>query len=182
MGWFFDGGCVLRLFRILGCGLRPKVIAIAMSLHMALHCNGRSSTPNLVFSLCWFNKFFADSYHLVLPYGNKACPGISTFTWPSDFVSLIDIYYKKKCILSKVVDGIPEAMDVYNGKAYNCDETSNDHQVWFSNCPFKLDALIFDESKTHIFLSMFFKYISSLKVQFNVRLWNFHPALCFAEI
>ena len=94
-----------------------------------------------------FNKFYADSYPLVLPYGNQACPGISTSTLPSDFVSLIDIYYKKKCILSKVVDGIPEASDVYNDKAYNCDETSNDYQMWFSNCPFKLDALIF-ESRT----------------------------------
>ena len=39
-----------------------------------------------------------------------------------------------------------------------------------------------DEFKTHIFLSPFFKYISGLKVQFNERLWNFHPDLCFAEI
>ena len=182
MGWFVDGGCVLRLFRFSGYGLRPKVMTIAMSLHMDLHYNGRSSAPNLVFSLCGFNKLYADSYHLVLPHGNKACLGISTSTRPFDFVSLIDIYYKMKCILSKVVDGILEAMDVYNGKEYNCDETSNDHQLWFSNCPFKLDALIFNESKTHLFLSLFFKYISGLKVKFNVRLWNFLLDLCFAEI
>ena len=37
-----------------------------------------------------------------------------------------------------------------------------------------------DESKTHIFLSQIFKYISSLKVQFNVNLWSFHLDLCFA--
>ena len=43
-------------------------------------------------------------------------------------------------------------------------------------------TLVLDESKTHIFLSPFFKYISSLKVQFNVKLWSFYPDLCFAEI
>ena len=31
-------------------------------------------------------------------------------------------------------------------------------------------AFMDDESKTHLMLSQFFKYISSLKVQFNVRL------------
>ena len=36
-----------------------------------------------------------------------------------------------------------------------------------------------DESKTHIFLSPFFKYISGLKVQFNVKPWSFHLDLCF---
>ena len=36
-----------------------------------------------------------------------------------------------------------------------------------------------DESKTHLFLSPFLKYISSLKVQFNVKLWSFHLDLCF---
>ena len=39
-----------------------------------------------------------------------------------------------------------------------------------------------DESKTHIFLSPFFKYILGLEVLFNVKLWNFHPDLCFVEI
>ena len=39
-----------------------------------------------------------------------------------------------------------------------------------------------DESKTHIFVSSFFKYISGLEVLFNVKLWDFHPDLCFVEI
>ena len=34
---------------------------------------------------------------------------------------------------------------------------------------FTLGPMTLDESKTHIFLSPFFKYISSLKVQFNVK-------------
>lgn len=100
-------------------------------------------------SIGGFNKFYADSYPLVLydditrdTTGNQVCPGLRTCAWPSDFVSLIDIYYKKKCILSRVVDGIPEAVDVYNDPECNWDETSNDHQMWFSNCPFKLDVLI----------------------------------------
>ena len=37
----------------------------------------------------------------------------------------------------------------------------------------------FDESKTHIFLSPFFKNIFGLKVQFNGELWSFHPNLLF---
>ena len=43
-----------------------------------------------------------------------------------------------------------------------------------------LETGVIDESKTHLFLSLFFKYISSLKVQLNVKLWSFHPNLCFA--
>ena len=37
----------------------------------------------------------------------------------------------------------------------------------------------FDEFKTHLFLSPFFKSILGLKVQFIVKLWSFHPNLCF---
>ena len=37
----------------------------------------------------------------------------------------------------------------------------------------------FDESKTHQFLTPFFKNISSLKVQFNVELRSFHQNLLF---
>ena len=39
----------------------------------------------------------------------------------------------------------------------------------------------FDESKTHLFLSPFFKNIDGLKVQFNVELWSFHPNLLFCR-
>ena len=39
----------------------------------------------------------------------------------------------------------------------------------------------FDESKTHIFLSPFFKNIYGLKVQFNIELWSFHPNLLFCR-
>ena len=40
----------------------------------------------------------------------------------------------------------------------------------------------FDKSKTHILVSPFFKYISSLKILFNVKLLNFHQDLCFVEL
>ena len=36
-----------------------------------------------------------------------------------------------------------------------------------------------NEFKTHLFLSPFFKYISGLKVQFNIKSWSFHSDLCF---
>ena len=39
----------------------------------------------------------------------------------------------------------------------------------------------FDESKTHIFLSQFFEYISGFKVKFNAKLWSFYPDFCFVE-
>ena len=38
---------------------------------------------------------------------------------------------------------------------------------------------IIDESKTHIFLSPFFKNIFGLKVQFNTELWRFHLNFLF---
>lgn len=88
-----------------------------------------------------FNKFYADAFPLVLSQGKQVSPGLNACAWPSDFLSLIDIYYKKKCVLSRVVDGIPEAVDVYKDKECSWDESSNDYQRWFSDCPFKLDAL-----------------------------------------
>ena len=36
-----------------------------------------------------------------------------------------------------------------------------------------------DESKNNLFLSPFFKNISSLKVQCDAELWSFHPNLLF---
>ena len=40
---------------------------------------------------------------------------------------------------------------------------------------------VVDESKTHLFLSPFFKNISGLKVQFNEELWSFHPNFLFCR-
>ena len=37
----------------------------------------------------------------------------------------------------------------------------------------------FDESKTRLFLSPFFKNISGLKVQFSAELWSFHTKFLF---
>ena len=34
-----------------------------------------------------------------------------------------------------------------------------------------------DESKTHLFLSLFFLHFCEFKVQFNAELWNLHPVL-----
>ena len=39
--------------------------------------------------------------------------------------------------------------------------------------------LVPDESKTHLFLSPFFEYISGLKIKFNAKLWSFHPNFLF---
>ena len=39
--------------------------------------------------------------------------------------------------------------------------------------------MLVDESKTHLFLSPFFKNIFGLKVQFDAKLWSFYPNLLF---
>ena len=39
--------------------------------------------------------------------------------------------------------------------------------------------MLIDESKTHLILSPFFKYIFGLKVLFNAELWSFHQNLLF---
>ena len=40
--------------------------------------------------------------------------------------------------------------------------------------------LVMDEYETHLFLSSVLMNIRDLKVQFNAKLWNLHPDLCFA--
>ncbi|KAK9274554.1 hypothetical protein L1049_021803 [Liquidambar formosana] len=102
-----------------------------------------------------FDKFYADSYPLILCDQSASqstqppiCPELKTHVSPSDFVSLVDVYYQKKCILSRVLDGIPEAvdMDVDDADDIGCnwDVTATDHQRWFADCPFKLDLLSFN--------------------------------------
>ena len=54
--------------------------------------------------------------------------------------------------------------------------------MWLFELPCFYSIVVCDESKTHLFLSPFFKNISGLKVQFNVRLCNSYPELYFAEI
>lgn len=93
-----------------------------------------------------YAKFYADSFPLVL-YDNKKPmqhEAVTTHVYPSDFVSLVDVYYKEKCILSKVLDGIPGAADVSGSS----DSNVTDCQRWFSTCPFRLDLLDIEEDKS----------------------------------
>ncbi|KAG2538948.1 hypothetical protein PVAP13_9NG577600 [Panicum virgatum] len=74
---------------------------------------------SLIVSVGGFRKFYADCFTLIL---NKDVPLENS--QPSDFVSLIDIWYKDRVLYSKVIWGIPNS-DGANG--------------WFYNCPFRID-------------------------------------------
>ena len=55
-----------------------------------------------------------------------------------------------------------------NNEPFLCLRTSN-----------TLSLREFDKYETHIFLSPFLMNIQDLKVQFNEKLYNLHPDLCF---
>ncbi|KAF3965364.1 hypothetical protein CMV_010438 [Castanea mollissima] len=76
-----------------------------------------------------FDKFYANSYPLIL--------------------HAKDVYYRKECVLSRILDGIPEAMNFSHAKdsEYNWNMNSNDSWRWYSNCPFKLELLSLDYDK-----------------------------------
>ncbi|GLJ55206.1 hypothetical protein SUGI_1184610 [Cryptomeria japonica] len=91
-------------------------------------------------SLGGFRKFYASCFPFVayetIPTESKCndlknpCDGTAV---PSDFISVVDVQYKDKVIVSKVVWGIPSA---------------GDFEGWFCNCPFRIDILNFDEHHT----------------------------------
>lgn len=99
-------------------------------------------SPSLI---CHFDKFFADSYPLIFydEASNHSSNEPETSTSPSDFVSLVDIYYRNQCVLSRVLHGIPDAVDVFNSKIMddNCYIISSEREKWFLNCPFNLQLL-----------------------------------------
>uniref|UniRef100_A0A7N0TR23 F-box protein n=1 Tax=Kalanchoe fedtschenkoi TaxID=63787 RepID=A0A7N0TR23_KALFE len=88
-----------------------------------------------------FPKFYADSHPLILYDGDSVSKRgrskLQSESLPEDLVSLVDVYYKGECVLSKVIDGIPEA---WNGGG-------GEHQKWFADCPFELDVVKFDYSQ-----------------------------------
>ena len=48
-------------------------------------------------------------------------------------------------------------------------------------CENKSNQKASDKYETHLFLNSFLMNIQDLKVQFNAKLWNPHPNLCFEE-
>ncbi|KAK3147205.1 hypothetical protein QOZ80_3BG0279440 [Eleusine coracana subsp. coracana] len=120
---------------------------------------------SLIISIGGFRKFYADCFTLIL---NKDVPVIQTNetnpfaeewtesdyyydddldelenTFPSDFVSLIDIWYKDCVLYSKVIRGVPN---------------SDGSNAWFYNCPFRIDlfhqvAEINENNNGEVFLS-----------------------------
>ncbi|KAF9667078.1 hypothetical protein SADUNF_Sadunf16G0295600 [Salix dunnii] len=68
-----------------------------------------------------FDKFYSDACPRVL-YEEDAsanslklpeCAELNPPTSPSDLLSLIDVYYMNRCVLSRILDGIPEALDIF---------------------------------------------------------------------
>ncbi|EEF43479.1 hypothetical protein RCOM_1314600 [Ricinus communis] len=92
-----------------------------------------------------FDNLFADAYPLILydDMANDNSCELETTTSSCDFVSLVDVYYKNQCVLSKSLEGIPETVDAFQTKFTdaNWDTISGERQQWFLNCPFKLQIL-----------------------------------------
>ncbi|KAM7525973.1 hypothetical protein LguiA_015875 [Lonicera macranthoides] len=89
-----------------------------------------------------FARFYADSTPMVL-YDDASLTSLINHSpariSSSDITSFVDVYYKGKCVLSRVLYGIPNAIDVF--------ENDDNRHRWFSNCPFKLDLLGFNPCK-----------------------------------
>ncbi|CAK7357501.1 unnamed protein product [Dovyalis caffra] len=98
-----------------------------------------------------FDKFYSDACPLLLydevanadscklPEGQK----ITSYTSPSDLLSLVDVCYKKKCVLSRILDGIPEAVDIFELGLVDSswEMIADEQQKWFLNYPFKLELM-----------------------------------------
>ncbi|XP_058086276.1 probable F-box protein At2g36090 [Magnolia sinica] len=94
-----------------------------------------------------FSKFYADSYPLIVyKKGPQVLRGPiqETHVAPSHLVSLVDFYYKKKCIFSKVLYGVDGHDDDGDGGHHH------HHDGWFMDCPFRLDVLNYENvRRTH---------------------------------
>ncbi|KAL9671967.1 hypothetical protein QQ045_009541 [Rhodiola kirilowii] len=86
-----------------------------------------------------FDKFYGQSRPLILYDDSAGVSGMKTEeSFAEDLVSLVDVFYKGVCVLSKVIiDGIPEAGS----------NRGEHHQKWFEDCPFELDVIKFDYSQ-----------------------------------
>lgn len=89
-----------------------------------------------------FDKFYANAFPLILCQAQESAPNPTVaHASSSDLASLIDIYYKGKCILSRVLDAIPEPADVHDDKNHGSDELLQ----WLKDCPFRLDLLPYSD-------------------------------------
>ncbi|XP_039025405.1 F-box protein At3g44326-like [Hibiscus syriacus] len=84
-----------------------------------------------------FSRFYADSYPLIFHGDHKDADYFPTqhpHISPSDFASFIDVYYREKCVVSSVLDGIPRTVD--------SDHVDNETEIGLMSCllnrPFKM--------------------------------------------
>ncbi|KAM7277594.1 hypothetical protein ACFE04_004728 [Oxalis oulophora] len=88
-----------------------------------------------------FRKLYADSFPLLLhqtPTNENKNIKPDSKLYPSDYASLVDVYYKNLCVFSKVLDGITTYVDVFQE---NHSESRSANWTWFLNSPFKLYLL-----------------------------------------
>ncbi|KAK8694895.1 hypothetical protein V6N13_072439 [Hibiscus sabdariffa] len=82
-----------------------------------------------------FRGFYADSYPLILHGAHEDADNFPTqlpHISPLNFASFIDVYYREKCVISCVLDGIPRTSNF--DQDY---ETTTGLMSWLLNCPFK---------------------------------------------
>ncbi|KAK8686086.1 hypothetical protein V6N13_125113 [Hibiscus sabdariffa] len=82
-----------------------------------------------------FRRFYADSYPLILHGAHEDAYNFPThhpYMSPFNFASFIDVYYREKCVISGVLDGIPRTTNF--SQDY---ETATGLMSWLMNCPFK---------------------------------------------
>ncbi|KAJ6423099.1 hypothetical protein OIU84_024100 [Salix udensis] len=98
-----------------------------------------------------FDKFYSDACQLVL-YDEVAsanslnlpeCAELNPGTSPSDLLSLIDVYSKNRCVFSRILDGIPEAVDIFKHGLVDgsWEMIADERQKWFLDYPFKLELM-----------------------------------------
>ncbi|KAL6003750.1 hypothetical protein ACLOJK_004296 [Asimina triloba] len=108
---------------------------------------GKRAQNVLGSSAVCFSKFYADAYPLIVYKESEDARGRrwqqTTPVLPSNLVSFVDVYYKRVCIFSKVLHGIPGANDA-GGDEHACCEGRRQHE-WFMDGPFRIDVLNYQD-------------------------------------
>ncbi|KAJ4842123.1 hypothetical protein Tsubulata_029598 [Turnera subulata] len=131
------------------------------SLQEAQHLINSASFPG------GFYKFYAQAFPFISSNDHhhhrqpdSTCQSqteVETTSSLSDIVSLVDVYYKSQCILSRMQDGLIQPNDdvvdmaeqqlLYYGRdGMTADERDLD---WFQNSPFKLELLDLKDAAAH---------------------------------
>ncbi|PKI38501.1 probable F-box protein At2g36090 [Punica granatum] len=110
-----------------------------------------------------FKRFYGESYSLIFyrkkpDWSKEAAEAMRNTVaeigpWKfQDFTSLVDVYYKRRCILSRASVPVTETGEISHedktGRAR--DSATHTQNTWFTNCPFQWDILEFPQSDNTI--------------------------------